>query len=43
MQNYATWIQTVFNRPLTTGKNKKPDWINERGIRRKDYDRICST
>ena len=28
------------NRPLPTGNNKKSDWINERSIRRKDYDRI---
>ena len=25
-----------------TGKKKNSDWINERRIRRKKYDRICS-
>ena len=31
------------NIPLSTGKNKKGDRINERRIRRKNYERICST
>ena len=31
------------NRPVSTGKNKKSDWINERLIRRKIYDRVCGT
>ena len=31
------------NRPVSTGNNKKSDWINERLIRRKIYDRVCGT
>ena len=31
------------NRPLPTGKEWQGDWVNERCIRRKDYNKICST
>ena len=32
-----------LNRPLPIGKSKKSDWINDRLIRWKNYDRMCTT
>ena len=32
-----------LDRPLTKGKNKKSNWINERRIRWKYYEKICWT
>ena len=40
MSNYESESNSI-ERPLPKGKNKKSNWINERWIRQKNYDKIC--
>ena len=40
--NYELECNSI-ERPLSKGKNKKINWINERWIRWKNHDKICWT